>query len=190
MKNINEYVYNGERISSIDEYLISKTKRLNAHNYYNYLIDMLNSLSNKKHFIKRLETTLEKIGNCELFDLVTTGIMNAIETNKYELVLGDLDSINDFTRNYIMIDIGKNIPYISFDIYTPDNSKANVIHVETKYTDFNIFHVYIVSGMKADDFIEQYTEGDCGEYGEEWDIDKDKPNPSFLKDLEHYINEI
>lgn len=189
MKNINEYVYNGERISSIDEYLISKTKKLNVPNYCN-LIDMLNSLSSKKHFIKRLETALEKIGNCELFDLMTKGIMNAIETNKYELVLGDLDSINDFTRNYIMIDVGKNIPYISFDIYTPDNSKANVIHVETKYTNFNIFHVYIVSGMKADDFIEKYVEGDCGEYGEEWDIDKDKPNPSFLKELEYYINKI
>ena len=175
---------------------INIRKQNSKNSKWQEFLDTLMKYGDNVSYIQNVGAMLNKIGQCEILDIMTQGIINVLNTNDYELSLGDADKIDDYEKNYMIIDIVASSEFATFEVYSPHNEHIKLIHIDV---DFYIpsrdphFNIFLVPWLDDDEFIEKYTgnsDVDLDEDGESWVISKSNPNKKALEKLQKFFEQI
>lgn len=173
----------------LNQYISIKKNKLNENVYG----DFINTLSEYNDDIKSLNEyakALKKIGSCELFDIVTEGIINILKTNKYKLYLKYDGSTPDsyYEENHIVLT--SNGQFI-ISVYSPKNRYINFINIASWWRDYDNFNIHLVP--KTKDFIEIYKDLSVDKIATRYSINKEASDENYkvcIEELKNSFEEI
>ena len=171
----------------LNQYINIKKSKLDENQYG----DFINTLLEYNDDVEQLyECTrlLKKIGTCELFDVVTEGIMNVLKTNEYKLYLDYPESTPDsyYEENHVLV-----LPLIGtcqfiISVYSPKNRYINHINITTLWKDYDNFIIYLTP--KTKDFIKMYKNSDLDGVSTMYSINKKASNDKYKECIEALKN--
>lgn len=144
--------------------------------------------------IQNIGKTLNRIGQCEILDIMTQGIMNVLDTNEYELKIDDISNITDYKSNYVIIDAYETSNFCTFEVYSPYNKHIKLIHIGVNIQDSNdtSFNIFLVPWLDDEEFIKKYkgySDTYLDEDGETWYMSKSNLNKNGLARLQRFFEQ-
>lgn len=175
----------------LNQYISIKKNKLNENVYG----DFINALSEYNDDVKSLNECakmLKKIGSCELFDIVTEGVINILKTNKYKLYLDYPKSTPDsyYEENHMMV-LATNGNQFIISVYSPKNRYINCINISTWWKDYDNFTIHLVP--KNENFIEMYKDLNLDKIATRYSINKEASDEDYkvcIEELKNSFEEI
>ena len=181
-------------MKQLKSYINIRKQNGKSSNWQEFL-SKLTKYSDDLEYIQGIGKVLNRIGQCEILDIMTQGIMNVLDTGEYELRLGDISDITDYKNNYMIIDAHGTSNFCAFEVYSPYNERIKLIHIDVNIQESNdsYFNIFLVPWLDDEEFIKKYqgyTDADLDEDGETWQMSKSNLNKNGLARLQRFFEQI